>query len=194
MRKQYYAFLLVIFCFQLNKLSAQEELKGFLGIPFATTMKTAKKLMLQKPGVNFVRKDNAPTPFLYFTGLAFGGFETDTCYLMFDGLHHTFLDGGVSFKNPTIDMYHDIYHLIFEKYGSPSKIEGDEESFVTTYWNFPVKGEDMKDVISLTFNSGTEYPCYIRLSYDGFGTVDREVVEPYVQRQMQQRKKQLKDF
>lgn len=201
MRTRSCTFLSIIFCLQLNTLSAQPELNGALGIPFGSSMETAKKIMLSKPGVKFTVKVESSKnkkfswPFYFFTGLTMGGCALDTC--MLSGSMEweynpvtKFESAWLPFKHPSDETYYAILEILTEKYGKPDKYTEEQFSGITNYWYFSVEGSEKKNSIELEYFGPSYDHQSLMLKYNGDGTSDREEQRRY----KQQQKKVSKDF
>ena len=150
--------------FHLDTSIAQPSLNGFLNIPFGTKMETAKKLLLQKPGVKFIRQCDRNN--LYFTGLSLGAYKVDTCFLMESLLKGKFESSNLVFYSKA-ELLEEIYELFRTKYGNPIKINP-EGNDIFYKWEFSVKGSKYKNSITLQNVSAADY---FMLSYNGMGTL-----------------------
>lgn len=154
--------LLIIVTFYLDISTAQTSLTGFLNIPFGIKMETAKKLLLQKPGVKFIRQNDCNN--LYFTGFSMGAYKTDTCILMESLLKGRFESSKLMFYSK-VELFEEIYELFRAEYGNPTKINS-EDNNIFFRWEFPVKGSKYKNSITLQNVSAANY---FMLSYSGIG-------------------------
>jgi hypothetical protein len=153
---------LILFAFHLDTSTAQTSLSGFLNIPFGTKMETAKKLLLQKPGVKFIRRSDCNN--LYFTGFSMGAYKADTCILMESSLKGRFESSNLVFYSKAA-LLEEIYELFCAQYGNPAKISPkDNEIFYR--WDFPLKGSKYKNSITLQNVSAADY---FILRYSGTG-------------------------
>jgi hypothetical protein len=153
---------LIMATFYFDSSTAQTSLNGFLNIPFGTKMETAKKLLLQKPGVKFIRQGECNN--LYFTGFSMGAYKVDTCILMESLSNGKFASSNLVFHSKT-DLFKEIYGLFCSQYGKPTKMYSENND--TFYkWEFPVKGSKNKNSITLQNSSAAEY---FKLSYSGMG-------------------------
>ena len=148
--------------FYLDSSTAQTPLSGFLNIPFGTKMETAKKLLLQNPGMKFIRQSHCNS--LYFTGYSMGAYQADTCILMQSLANGRFEASNLVFHSKA-EFLEEIYELFRAKYGHPAKIysENDEKFY---RWDFPVKGSKYKNSITLRNVSASDY---FMISYSGMG-------------------------
>jgi len=159
---RYLISLLVMVTFYLDTSTAQTSLTGFLNIPFGIKMETAKKLLLQKPGVKFIRQSDCDN--LYFTGFSMGVYKADTCILMESPLKGRFESSKLVFHSK-VELFEEIYELFRAKYGNPTKINS-EENNIFFRWEFPVKGSKYKNSITLQNIPAADY---FMLSYSGMG-------------------------
>jgi len=148
--------------FSLDTSTAQTSLNGFLNIPFGTKMETAKKLLLQNPGMKFIRQNDRNN--LYFTGFSMGAYKADTCILMESLLNGRFESSNVVFYSQA-ELLEEIYELFHAKYGDPTKIYSEDNDKLYR-WEFPVKGSKYKNSITLRNVSTADY---FMLSYSGMG-------------------------
>jgi hypothetical protein len=155
-------FFLIMVAFYFDSSTAQTSLNGFLNIPFGAKMETAKKLLLQKPGVKFIRQGECNN--LYFTGFSMGAFKVDTCILMESLANGRFALSNLVF-HPKAGLLKEIYELFRGQYGSPTKIYSENNDTFYT-WEFPVKGSKRKNSITLQNISTADY---FLLSYSGMG-------------------------
>ena len=156
---------LIPFMFHFNTSTAQTPLNGFLNIPFGTKMETAKKLLLQKPGVKFIRQNDNHN--LYFTGFSMGAYNADTCILMESQPNGRFESSAIMFYSK-IELLDELYRSFRTQYGSPIKIHS-EENEISYRWEFPVKGSKYKNSITLQNVSAADY---FLLSYSGMGMLN----------------------
>jgi hypothetical protein len=159
---RYFLPCLMMVMLHFNSLIAQISLNGFLNIPFGTKMEIAKKLLLQKPGVKFVRQGGHNI--LYFTGLSMGAYKADTCVLRESTSKGRFESSNLIFYSKT-ELLDEIYELLCSTYGNPTKTSS-EENDVIYQWEFPVKGSKYKNSISL---HSVLPENYFMLSYSGIG-------------------------
>jgi hypothetical protein len=155
---------LIIVAVHLDTSIAQTTLNGFLNIPFGTKMETAKKLLLQKPGVKFIRQTEHND--LYFTGLSMGAYQADTCFLLNSQLQGKFESSKLVFHSKT-EFFEELYELHCAKYGSPTKTYSMANDVVYK-WEFPVRGSKYTNSIILQSVSSENY---FMLSYSGTGTL-----------------------
>ncbi|MBN1396487.1 MAG: hypothetical protein JXA06_00500 [Bacteroidetes bacterium] len=151
-----------IFC--LNVSTAQNSLYGFQNIPFGSKMENAKKLLLQKQGVKFVKQCEYNN--LYFTGFSMGAYKADTCILMESPQNGKFEASDLLFYSKA-ELIEEMYELFYTKYGNPT-INFSEESTVFYKWEFPVRGSKYSNSITLRNVSGEDY---FVLSFNGSGTL-----------------------
>ena len=168
-------FFLIIITFCLNTSLAQTSLSGFLNIPFGIKMETAKKLLLQKPGVKFAGERGRSS--LSFTGLSIGAYKVDTCFLMESIFKGRFETSNLVFYS-NAGLLEEIYELQCAKYGNPT----------TTYtinndifyrWEFPVRGSKHLNAITLRSDSAADY---FILSYSGTGMLYPGWLQQYSQK------------
>jgi hypothetical protein len=159
---RYLLTFLIMFTFHLDTSTAQTSLNGFLNIPFGTKMETAKKLLLQKPGVKFIRQSDCHN--LYFTGFSMGAYKADTCILMESLPNGRFESSNLVFHSK-VELLEEIYQLLRAQYGNPTIIYS-ENNDISYRWEFPVKGSKYKNSIILQNVSATDY---FMLSYNGMG-------------------------
>jgi hypothetical protein len=156
---------LIMFALHLDTSTAQSSLNGFLNIPFGTKMETAKKLLLQKPGVKFIRQSDCHS--LYFTGFSMGAYKADTCILMESLPNGRFESSNIVFHSK-IELLDEMYRSFRTQYGNPIKIYS-EENDISYRWEFPVKGSKYNNSITLQNVSAADY---FMLSYSGMGMLD----------------------
>jgi hypothetical protein len=156
---------LTLFTFHLDTSTAQTSLNGFLNIPFGTKMETAKKLLLQKPGVKFIRQSDNHN--LIFTGFSMGAYNADTCILMESQPNGRFESSTIVFHSK-IELLDEIYRSFRTQYGAPIKINS-EDNDISYRWEFPVKGSKYKNSITLQNVSEADY---FLLSYSGMGMLN----------------------
>ena len=156
---------LIPFTFQLNTSTAQTPLNGFLNIPFGTKMETAKKLLLQKSGVKFIRQSDNHN--LYFTGFSMGAYNADTCILMESQPNGRFESSTIVFYSK-IELLDELYRSFRTQYGTPIKIHS-EENEISYRWEFPVKGSKYSNSITLQNVSAADY---FLLRYSGMGMLN----------------------
>jgi hypothetical protein len=156
---------LIPFTFHFYTSTAQTSLNGFLNIPFGIKMETAKILLLQKPGVKFIRQSDCHN--LYFTGFSMGAYKADTCILMESLPQGRFESSNVVFHSK-IELLDEMYRLFRTQYGNPIKIYS-KDNDICYRWEFPVKGSKYKNSITLQNVSAADY---FMLSYSGMGMLD----------------------
>ena len=161
---RYLISFLIMVTFYLDTSIAQTSLNGFLNIPFGTKMETAKKLLLQKPGIKFIRQSDCNN--LYFTGFSMGAYKADTCILMESLVNGKFESSNLVFQSKT-EILEEFYELFRAQYGNPTKIYSEDKD-IFNRWEFPVKGSKYKNSITLQNISAADY---FRLSYSGMGTL-----------------------
>jgi hypothetical protein len=166
---------LIMITFCLSNALAQTSLNGFLNIPFGIKMETAKKLLLQKPGVKLISQCDRNN--LCFTGLSLGAYKADTCFLKESLLNGRFESSNLVFYSKAI-LLEEIYELHCAKYGNPTTAYS-ENNDVLYRWEFPVKGS--KYLNSITLQSVTETDCFM-LSYSGMGTLCPGWLQQYSQK------------
>jgi hypothetical protein len=127
-------------------------------------METAKKLLLQKPGVKFIRHSDCSN--LYFTGFSMGAYKADTCILKECLPNERFESSNLLFYSKA-ELLEEIYELFRTKYGNPIKINP-EGNDIFYKWEFSVKGSKYKNSITLQNVSAADY---FMLSYNGMGTL-----------------------
>jgi hypothetical protein len=166
---------LIIVAFYLDTSTAQTPLNGFLNIPFGVKMETAKKLLLQKSGIKFIRQSS--TNNLYFTGFSLGAYKADTCILMESPLNGRFESSSLMFHSKA-ELLEEFYELFRAQYGNPAKIYSEDNN--TFYrWEFPVKGSKYKNSITLENVSAADY---FMLRYNGMGMLCPGWLEHYSQK------------
>ena len=168
-------FFLLIVTIYLETSTAQPTLKGFLNIPFGIKMETAKKLLLQNPGMKFIRQSDCNN--LYFTGFSMGAYKADTCILMESLLSGRFESSNVVFHSQA-ELFEEIYELFRAQYGNPTKIYSEDNDKLYR-WEFPVKGSKYKNSITLR-NVSTE--DYFMLSFNGMGMLYPGWLQHYSQK------------
>jgi hypothetical protein len=167
--------ILIIIMLNIDTLIAQKSLNGFLNIPFGAKMETAKKLLLQKPGVKFIRQSDCSN--LYFTGLSMGEYKADTCFLMESQQKGKFEASNLMFYSKT-ELLEEVYQLLCAQFGNPTNTRS-EDNDVLYRWDFPVKGSKYKNSITLQNNSAADY---FMLSYNGMGTLYPGWLQLYTQK------------
>ena len=155
------SFLILVMCYA-DTSTAQTPLNGFLNIPFGTKMETAKKLLLQKPGMRFIQQSNSHN--LYFTGFSMGVYKADTCILVESLLNGRFESSNLVFHSKP-GLLEEIYELFRAQYGKPTKIDP-EGNDILYKWEFPVKGSKYTNSITLQNISAEDY---FMLRYSGMG-------------------------
>jgi hypothetical protein len=168
-------FCLILAMFHFDTSKAQTPLNGFLNIPFGIKMETAKKLLLQKPGVKFIRQSEHND--LYFTGLSMGAYKADTCFLTESLQKGKFESSSLMFYSQT-ELLEEIYELICAQYGNPIKTSV-KDNDVFYKWEFPVKGSKYANSIILKNVSAVNY---FMLSYSGMGTLCPGWLQQYSQK------------
>jgi hypothetical protein len=163
-RVRYLISFLIMVTIHLDTSIAQTSLNGFLNIPFGIKMETAKKLLLQKPGVKFIRECDRNN--LYFTGFSMGAYKVDTCFLMESLLKGKFESSKLVFYSKA-ELLEEIYELHCAKYGNPTTTSS-KDNDVLYRWEFPVKGSKYVNSITLQSVSAANY---FMLSYSGMGTL-----------------------
>jgi hypothetical protein len=161
--------------FHLDTSTAQTSLNGFLNIPFGTKMETAKKLLLQKPGVKFIHQSDRNN--LSFTGLSMGAYKVDTCFLLESMIKGKFESSNLVFYSKA-ELFEEIYELHYAKYGKPT-ITHSEDNDILYRWEFPVKGSKYLNSITLQSVSAANY---FMLSYSGMGTLCPGWLQQYSQK------------
>jgi hypothetical protein len=171
----YLLSLLILVTVSVDTSTAQTPLNGFVNIPFGTKMETAKKLLLQKPGVEFIRQSDCNN--LYFTGFSIGAYKADTCILT-ESLHQGRFESSNLLFYSKAEFFEEIYELHCAKYGTPTRTYSDDND-VYYKWEFPVKGSKYKNSITLQNVSAADY---FILSYSGMGMVRPGWLQQYSQK------------
>jgi len=180
---RYLLSFLIMVTFYLDSSTAQTSLNGFLNIPFGVKMETAKKLLLQKPGMKFIRQSDCHN--LYFAGFSMGAYKADTCILMESLLNGRFESSNLVFHSKA-ELLEEIYELFRAQYGKPTRISP-EDNDIFYRWEFPVNGSKYKNSITLQNVSAADY---FMLSYSGMGML----CPGWLQHCSQKTKNNTKDF
>lgn len=172
---RYILYFLIVTAFCWNTSDAQTSLNGFLNIPFGTKMETAKKLLLQKPGVKYIRQSNRNN--LYFTGFSMGAYKADTCILIESLQNGRFESSNLMFRSK-VELLEEIYELHYAKYGNPTTTYSiNNDAFYR--WEFPVRGSKHLNSITLRSDAAADY---FILSYSGTGMLYPGWLEHYSQK------------
>lgn len=127
-------------------------------------METAKKLLLQKSGTKCIHEGDGNN--FYFTGFSLGSYQADTCILLESMLTKKFESCRLVFRLKA-ELLEEIHELFVAQYGQPAKMSREDIDIVYK-WEFPVKGSEQKN--SITLQTGSASDCFI-LWYSGMGTL-----------------------
>lgn len=153
---------------------SQRSLNGFLNIPFGTNMETAKKLLLQKPGVKFIGQNEQNN--LCFSGFVMGAFASDTCILSMSPSNGRFETSSLFFRYQTTS-FGVIFEQIRTQYGNPTKTYSKNNATIYR-WEFPVRCSKSKNSITLQDVPSGDY---FTLRYDGTGMLHSGWLQYYSQ-------------